>query len=102
MLICQCNVITEREIVSVIDEMLGNDPWQLIVPAQVYHAMGKRGRCCGCFPNLVGLIVSAVEDHHRRIETPEAEIVSLVDRLRSQHEALETRRREFRNRHRAA
>ncbi|MGE0232062.1 MAG: bacterioferritin-associated ferredoxin [Flavobacteriaceae bacterium] len=102
MLICQCNVITEREIVSVLEEMLSEDPWQLIVPAQVYHAMGKRGRCCGCFPNLVGLIVGTVEAHHRAIETPEPEIVSLVDRLRCQYDAMETRRREMRVRHRAA
>ena len=53
MLICHCNIITEREIEQSIVELLDQDPWQLIVPAKVYHAMHKRGRCCGCFPNVV-------------------------------------------------
>ena len=53
MLICQCNVITEKEIEQTILDMLEEDAWQLIVPAKVYHRLQKRGRCCGCFPNVV-------------------------------------------------
>lgn len=102
MLICQCNVISEREIVSVLNEMLDEDAWRLIVPAQVHHAMGKRGRCCGCFPNLIDVIIRTVELRHRALQTPEAEVISLVERLREQHAVLETKRREARPRHRAA
>ena len=47
MLICHCNVITEKEIEQAIIHLLDQDPWQLIVPAKVYHSMQKRGRCCG-------------------------------------------------------
>ena len=62
MLVCSCNYITDKEIKAVITEMLDEDCWQLIVPGKVYHAMGKRGRCCGCFPNVVDIIIRTTEE----------------------------------------
>ena len=68
MLICHCNVITEKEIEQTIIDMLDEDAWQLIVPAKVYHRLQKRGRCCGCFPNVVETIIRVTEDYHARSE----------------------------------
>ncbi len=34
MLVCHCNVITEKEIERAILALLEDDPWQLIVPAK--------------------------------------------------------------------
>ena len=50
MIVCSCNVITEKEISDVIISFLDEDEWQLVTPGKVYHAMAQRGRCCGCFP----------------------------------------------------
>ncbi len=61
MLVCHCNVITEKEIEATIVSLLDDDPWQLIVPAKVYHRLSKRGRCCGCFPNVVETIIRVTE-----------------------------------------
>ena len=82
MLICHCNLITEREIEETILELLADDPWMLIVPAVVYHRLGKRGRCCGCFPNVVETIIRVTEDYHARSETDGADVVSHLDRVR--------------------
>jgi bacterioferritin-associated ferredoxin len=82
MLVCHCNVITQKEIESTIRELLDADPWQLIVPAKVYHTLNKRGRCCGCFPNVVETIIRVTEDYHRRLGGMEAEIVPFLDRVR--------------------
>ena len=41
MLICHCNVITEKEIEQTIVDLLDEDAWQLIVPAKVYHALAE-------------------------------------------------------------
>jgi hypothetical protein len=82
MLICHCNVITEREIEDAILELLDQDPWTLIVPAKVYHSLRKRGRCCGCFPNVVETIIRVTENFHARSEASGAEIVSHLDRVR--------------------
>ena len=49
MLVCSCNVITEKDIEIVVTQLLDEDCWRLIVPGTVYNAMSKSGRCCGCF-----------------------------------------------------
>ncbi|MBZ9678084.1 (2Fe-2S)-binding protein [Mesorhizobium sp. ES1-1] len=83
MLICHCNIITEKEVEQTIIDLLDKDPWQLIVPAKVYHTMQKRGRCCGCFPNVVETIIRVTENYHARSQTSGVDIVSHLDRVRS-------------------
>jgi hypothetical protein len=83
MLICHCNIITEKEIEQTIIGLLDEDPWQLIVPAKVYHAMRKRGRCCGCFPNVVETIIRVTENYHARSQGGGEDIVSHLDRVRN-------------------
>jgi bacterioferritin-associated ferredoxin len=83
MLICHCNLITEKEIEQTIRELLDQDPWQLIVPAKVYHAMHKRGRCCGCFPNVVETIIRVTESYHSRSDANGSEVVTHLDRVRA-------------------
>jgi hypothetical protein len=82
MLVCHCNIITEREIEDTILRLLDEDCWQLIVPAKVYHALAKRGRCCGCFPNVVETIIRVTENYHRRSVMDAPDIVSHLDRVR--------------------
>jgi bacterioferritin-associated ferredoxin len=82
MIVCSCNYITENDIVAVIDEMLADDPWQLVVPGKVYRAMEKRGKCCGCFPNVVDIIVRTTREHHIRLKSEETAAEALIARLR--------------------
>jgi hypothetical protein len=64
MLVCHCNVIAEKELEDIILAFLRDDPWQLLVPTKVYRELGKRGRCCGCFPNVVDIIARVTEEYH--------------------------------------
>jgi bacterioferritin-associated ferredoxin len=101
MLICHCNLITEKEIEQTIIELLDEDAWQLVVPAKVYHRMHKRGRCCGCFPNVVETIIRVTEAYHARSMANAVDIVSYLDRvreLRSQHGSRRHERRQTGNR----
>jgi bacterioferritin-associated ferredoxin len=97
MMVCSCNIITDNDIREVITSLLDEDCWQLIVPGKVYHAMGKRGRCCGCFPTVVDLIISTTEDYHARRQSEGSEVIDFIDRLKRFHEeqqaALAERRR---------
>ena len=103
MLICHCNVITEKEIEATIMGLLEQDPWQLIVPARVYHTLQKRGRCCGCFPNVVETIIRVTEHYHARSEASGADIVSHLDRVRELRSQFGSRTHEGRKAgHRAA
>lgn len=86
MLVCSCNYITDREIIDVVNGLLDEDCWQLIVPSKVYHAMSKRGRCCGCFPNVVDIIIRTTEAYHARQNTDGAEVVDFIARLKRFHE----------------
>ena len=88
MIVCHCNVISRADIVSVIQTMLADDEWQLIVPLKVYHALEKRGRCCGCFPQVTDIIVATTEAWHQARATPEAHVVDLVARIREAHGAF--------------
>lgn len=92
MIVCHCNFISTEEIEAVVRKFLDDDPWQLIVPLQVYHELEKRGRCCGCFPNVVNIIVNTVKAYHEAHLTPQAEIIQLVDRIKEKHEACITAR----------
>ena len=96
MLICHCNIITEKEIEQTIIGLLDQDPWQLIVPAKVYHAMQKRGRCCGCFPNVVETIIRVTESYHSRLEANGMDVVSHLDRVRGLRSEYGSRRHEGR------
>ena len=64
MLVCQCNVITDREIKQIILGLLKVDPWQIIVPAMVYRELEKRCKCAGCVPNVVDMIIKVTEEYH--------------------------------------
>jgi bacterioferritin-associated ferredoxin len=95
MITCHCNYITDKEIEKVVLEFLRDDPWQLVVPNKVYHAMEKRGRCCGCFPNVVDIIVNTTIDFHREAE---GGIPTDLEPVISRLEQLRTRLTEARNR----
>ena len=82
MLVCSCNVITDKDIEAVVIELLDQDCWQLIVPGTVYNVMSKRGRCCGCFPNVVDLIVKTTEEYHAARETQGEDVVVFIERLK--------------------
>ena len=61
MIVCQCNLLSQGEIEDAVEKLLAEDPWQLIVPSKVYHCMRIRGRCCGCFPDVVEIIRAVTE-----------------------------------------
>ena len=82
MILCQCNAITEHDIVRTVRELLDEDAWQLVRPVQVYHRLGRRGRCCSCFPNAIELIVMTVEAYHAEKSSPPSDVVSFVSQLR--------------------
>jgi hypothetical protein len=90
MMVCSCNIITDKEIRDVIVSLLDQDCWQLIVPGKVYHAMQKRGRCCGCFPNVVDIIVKTTEEYHARRQSEGTEAVDFMERLKRFQEEQKT------------
>ncbi|MBL0374926.1 (2Fe-2S)-binding protein [Rhizobium sp. KVB221] len=85
MMVCSCNIITDNDIRDVIVSLLDEDCWQLIVPGKVYHAMQKRGRCCGCFPNVVDIIVKTTQEYHAARDAESVEVIDFMERLKVFH-----------------
>jgi bacterioferritin-associated ferredoxin len=103
MLVCHCNLITQKEIEAAVVALLDADPWQLIVPAKVYHSLRQRGRCCGCFPNVVETIIRVTEEYHARAGDAGGESVTFIDRVRGLRDEYGSRKNEGRTKdHRAA
>lgn len=100
MMVCSCNIITDKDIRDVITSLLDEDCWQLIVPGKVYHAMQKRGRCCGCFPNVVDIIVKTTQDYHAARDSNGAEVIDFMERLKVFH--VEQKTAIIERRHRTA
>lgn len=82
MMVCSCNLITDKDIKEAIIALLDEDCWQLIVPGKVYHSMQKRGRCCGCFPSVVDLIVKTTEEYHAVRQSEGEDVVDFIERLK--------------------
>ena len=57
MIVCSCNIITRGDIEAVIEEILHKDPYAVLTPNLLYHRLGRRGKCCGCFPHVSRILV---------------------------------------------
>jgi len=92
MLVCHCNVISTEEIEDIIVGLLDEDPWRLVVPAVVFHALEARGKCCGCLPSMVETIIRVVERYHADMNTADERVIDLTRRLANIGEGWETKR----------
>ncbi|MDF1609080.1 (2Fe-2S)-binding protein [Hoeflea sp. YIM 152468] len=89
MIVCSCNVISRTDIEEVIVDFLNADEWQLITPGKVYQAMNARGKCCGCFPGVIDIIVETTQRYHALMQSPEPRVVDLLNRIADQRLRLE-------------
>jgi bacterioferritin-associated ferredoxin len=81
MLVCQCNMITDKEIEEIVLGFLREDPWQLVVPAKVYRELERRAKCSGCVPNVVDIIVKTTENYHLEQARTPGELIDVRARL---------------------
>lgn len=96
MLVCQCNMITSKEIEDIVLDLLKADPWQLVVPAKVYSELNRRAKCSGCVPNVVDIIVRVTENYHSQQAQQSGDVVSLptgLEKLKQQRSGVRRERR---------
>jgi bacterioferritin-associated ferredoxin len=68
MIVCSCNIISRRDIESAVEEILAEDAYAVLTPGLVYHRLGKRGKCGGCFPHAVRILVEHGDAVRARLE----------------------------------
>lgn len=90
MIVCSCNFVSEKDIEGVVMDFLHADEWQLITPGKVYQAMSARGKCCGCFPGVIDIIVETTQRYHAQMQSPEPKVVDLLKRIADQRLRMET------------
>jgi bacterioferritin-associated ferredoxin len=71
MIVCSCNVISRRDIEEAIEDILREDPHAVLTPGLIYHRLGKRGKCGGCFPQVVDILVEHGDSVRARLMTDE-------------------------------
>ena len=76
MIVCSCNIITRRDIEAVIEEILLDDAYAVLTPNLLYHRLGRRGKCCGCFPHVSDILVEHAILVRGRIERGETDKLS--------------------------
>lgn len=56
MIICSCNVISDRQIEAAVEALVSRDAEAEVTPGMVYRAMGCQPKCGTCFNNVVDRI----------------------------------------------
>lgn len=93
MIVCSCNIVSSKDIEDVIVDFLKSDEWQLITPGKVFQAMSARGKCCGCFPGVIDIIVETTERYHALMQSPAPKVVDLLKRIADQRQRVEKTRK---------
>jgi bacterioferritin-associated ferredoxin len=79
MIVCSCNLVTRRDLECVIEEILAEDPYAVLTPGLLYHRLGRRGKCGGCFPQISRILVEHGEAVRASIERGEQPIAERGD-----------------------
>lgn len=53
MIVCHCNMITDRDIRNAVDWMRAADEKVLITPGKVFRTLGKKPDCASCVPLFI-------------------------------------------------
>lgn len=96
MIVCSCNIVSRKDIEQVVVGFLDEDEWQLITPGKVFQAMSARGKCCGCFPGVIDIIVETTEHYHGLMKSPAPKVVDLLNRIADQRVRIEAARKRAR------
>lgn len=64
MIICSCNVISDKEIKAAVEELVGSDPDVVLTPGMVYRALCCRPKCGTCLQQVVKMM----HDHRESMQ----------------------------------
>ncbi len=61
MIVCQCAVITDRDVEVAVGEIMSAGPGLLPTPGVVFRHLNKKMNCCTCAPVAVSAIYAAMD-----------------------------------------
>ncbi|MEP4029715.1 (2Fe-2S)-binding protein [Roseibium polysiphoniae] len=76
MIICSCNVLSDKQLRKAAEEMRADPNGKVPTPGAVFRHLGCRPRCGSCFPSVIDLIhekgsegIVAASDGYSRLKT---------------------------------
>jgi bacterioferritin-associated ferredoxin len=66
MIVCSCNIVTDRDIEAALLEILSRPAAPIPTPGVVFRHLSKRMNCCGCAPLAVETIYRKVKELEAR------------------------------------
>ncbi|MEZ5817878.1 MAG: hypothetical protein R3D44_12425 [Hyphomicrobiaceae bacterium] len=82
MIVCSCNVISDRDIERVLIEIFSKADAPIPTPGLVYRELSKRMDCCSCAPLAVGVIYERLDALEARGEICRFRCAQIRDKLR--------------------
>ncbi|QDG74527.1 bacterioferritin-associated ferredoxin [Labrenzia sp. PHM005] len=70
MLICSCNVLTDKQLREAAAEMRADPNGKIPTPGAVFRHLGCRPRCGGCFPSVIDIIHEDAPESEVKNEKP--------------------------------
>ena len=70
MIICSCNVWSDKQLRQAAEEMRADPDARLPTPGAVFRKLGCRPRCGGCFPNVIDIIHQNADKAVTKAATP--------------------------------
>jgi len=67
-IVCHCNFITKADLEGAVRDVLRRDPSARLEPQCVYAELGKRGKCCGCFPQAERVVTEMLDAAMKEVD----------------------------------
>lgn len=61
MIICSCNVISDKDIRVAVTKIREETPDTVLTPGKVYKQLGKRAQCGTCLQNAIEIIIEQTD-----------------------------------------
>ncbi|MEM5581254.1 MULTISPECIES: (2Fe-2S)-binding protein [unclassified Roseibium] len=75
MIICSCNVLSDKQLREAAKEMRADPNGKVPTPGAVFRHLGCRPRCGGCFSSVIDIIHEKVSE-----QTQDAESTAVPDK----------------------
>ncbi|MHA7774903.1 (2Fe-2S)-binding protein [Roseibium sp. M-1] len=78
MIICSCNVLSDKQLREAAEEMRADPNGKVPTPGAVFRHLGCRPRCGGCFPSVIDIIHQKSSEDGAQTETAPAPVKQAV------------------------
>ncbi|AMN55043.1 MULTISPECIES: (2Fe-2S)-binding protein [Stappiaceae] len=80
MIICSCNVLSDKQLREAAEEMRADPNGKVPTPGAVFRHLGCRPRCGSCFPSVIDIIHEKSSEEQPKSEESPAELKQASNR----------------------